>query len=86
MYEYANPVAAAGGESAVNFGGAFTETVMNGDTASVPTPLDAPHGEVDDPAAVGVPDNTPVAFRLRPNGRPPLATKLGGGHPEAVNL
>jgi hypothetical protein len=65
-----------------------TTMVMDGLTASGVTPLVALTVKVDEPAVVGVPDNTPVVvFNDRPGGRAPADTaKVGAGLPEAANV
>jgi hypothetical protein len=62
--------------------------VMLADVASGEVPLAALTVNVDDPAVVGVPDNTPVvSSNVRPAGRDPLPTvNIGDGLPEALNV
>nr|WP_261375049.1 hypothetical protein [Arthrobacter sp. KBS0702] len=84
-------MAVAGGVDAVNTGAAWaalTVMVRAGVTASGLTPFVAATVNVEDPADVGVPDNTPVpAFRLNPAGKDPDATlKVGAGLPDAANV
>lgn len=65
-----------------------TTTVIDGLTASGFTPLVAVTVNVDDPAAVGVPESTPVAaLRVKPAGRDPEDTMyLVAGSPVALNV
>jgi hypothetical protein len=84
-------VAVAGGVDAVNTGAdwaGLSVIVREGVTASGLTPLAAATVNVATPAAVGVPERTPlVVFRLSPAGRAPEAIlKVGAGSPLAVNV
>ena len=62
--------------------------VIDGVTASGLTPFVAVTVNVAGPAAVGVPERTPVVlFRLNPAGRAPEDTRnVGAGLPDAANV
>ena len=84
-------MAVVGGEDAVNTGAVwagFTVIVIEGVTASGLMPFVAAIVNVAGPAAVGVPDRTPVVvFRLSPAGRAPEFTRnVGAGLPLAANV
>jgi hypothetical protein len=66
----------------------FTVIVIDGVTASGLTPFVAVTVNVAGPAAVGVPERTPVvAFKLNPAGRAPEDTRnVGAGLPDAANV
>ena len=84
-------MAVGGGVDAVNTGAAWawlTVIVMEGVTASGLTPFVAAIVNVAGPAAVGVPDRTPVVvFKLNPAGSAPELTRnVGSGLPVAANV
>ena len=84
-------MAAAGGVDAVNTGAAWawlTVIVREGVTASGLTPFVAAIVNVAGPAAVGVPDRTPlVVFRFSPAGSAPESTRnVGTGLPLAAKV
>ena len=84
-------MAAAGGVDAVNTGATWawlTVIVIDGVTASGLAPFVAAIVNVAGPAAVGVPDRTPlVVFRLNPAGSAPELTRnVGAGLPVAAKV
>ena len=59
--------------------------MLKSSVSAVPMPLLALKVPVKVPAAVGVPEITPVLLSVRPEGSAPAVTlKLGAGEPDAV--